>query len=155
MDNDSDIDYSVVADHEDVLSQQFSVDKVQQGEMDTTNSSLGKRPREYVGSLEQNLKLQKQRKLDVELDSNGIYYDMYIITVWLLLLTIFVIIVFFIVDYVIDDFTESKMVVLAEEIKYPTPTTHFQLSELLLSYYRRLSGTLVPFYKYLWSYDCI
>lgn len=130
MDNDSDIDYSVVADHEDVLSQQFSVDKVQQGEMDTTNSSLGKRPREYVGSLEQNLKLQKQRKLDVELDSSGIYYNMYIITVWLLLLTIFVIIVFFIVDYVIDDFTESKMVVLAEEIKYQTPTTHFQLSEL-------------------------
>ena len=37
---------------------------------------------------------------------------------------------FFIVDYIIDDFTESKMVVLAEEIKYQTPTTHFQLSEL-------------------------
>ena len=92
MDNDSDIDYSVVADHEDVLSQHFSVDKVQQGEMDTTNSSLGKRPREYVGSSEQNLKLQKQKKLDVELDSNGIYYNIF--TIWIVLLTIFVIIVF-------------------------------------------------------------
>ena len=71
-----------------------------------------------------------------------------------LLLTIFVIIVFFVVDYVIDDFTESKMVVFAEEIKYQTPT-HFQLSELTVSYYKRFSGTFVPYYKCLWSYHCI
>ena len=71
--NDSDIDYNVVADCE-VLSQQFVVDEVQHREMDTTNSSLGKRPREYVESSEQNLKLQKQRKLDIEPDSNGINY---------------------------------------------------------------------------------
>ena len=53
--------------------------------------------------------------------------------------------VFFIIDYVIDDFIESKMVVLAEEIKYQTHN-HFQLSELTLSYYKRLSDTFVPFY---------
>ena len=71
-----------------------------------------------------------------------------------LLLTIFVIIVFFVVDYVIDDFTESKMVVFAEEIKYQT-LTHFQLSELTVSYYKRFSGTFVSYYKCLWSYHCI